>query len=389
MQFARMSHQERLDWMKKHTIETPDVKKVITYCRRLYRQAGTKREGNVGFVMGDTGVGKSTAVAAFVDQIADEIRRERPEAELMRPEVEDTYIRPIWEVVQSEGDEYRIERPVVVVVVPPRPQFNPLLGDVAAALGKPLTKGFKFGEALRTIKKEIRLQNVKMMIFDEVQHITQGSISSYQAADVIKVIAKCKVEVVCVGMPDMMNLVEGQNANEQLQRLKRISCEVRPLACSLEDFFQGQLTATSSDDIRFPNSEFKDFCARLDDRSDPERIILPFDEPSDISNALVAIRLWRACWNGRVGKIMDFLGAASDLAIEKKRRSLTLKVMEDTYRQMGYDDCDNWFMMDLPAFAKRFDEPKRKSKEDEADGEETQSDNRKPARARNAPRKRG
>jgi hypothetical protein len=252
------------------------------------------------------------------------------------------------------------------VVVPPRPQFNPLLADVAAALGIGLSSGFKFGEALRQIKIETRLQKVKMMIFDEVQHITEGSISSYQAADVFKIIAKCGVQVVCVGMPSMMNLVEGKNANTQLKRLKQKRCDLSPLACSLDDFLGLDSKATDPKDIRFVDTPYKEFCSALDNRSDPANIVLPFDSSSDISNPMTAIRLWRAT-DGFVGRIMDFLHAASDLAIEKGMPKIAQSVMIAAYRESGKNDSENWFKMPLPEVVKRFE---RAKPEEDADRDE-------------------
>ena len=103
-------------------------------------------------------------------------------------------------------------------------------------LGVKLNSRFDFGEAYDQIKKQIDKQKVTMMIFDEVQHFTEGTLDSYQAADVIKIMMKCRVQVVCVGKKEMLKSVEGENANDQLLRLRKKQAEIKPLECSLDDF---------------------------------------------------------------------------------------------------------------------------------------------------------
>ncbi|MHC2288804.1 MULTISPECIES: TniB family NTP-binding protein [Bradyrhizobium] len=369
MSFAKMSHKDRLRWLGSKVIPTPDVQKVKTFCTRLHRQSRTKNEGNGGFVLGDTGTGKSTAVAAFVDDLAEEFKAKRPDSEWHRPRHPDTPIRPIYEVTEDAG----WLRHVVVIVVPPRPRFNSFLRSVAMTLGVKLKSRFDFGEAFDQIKHQIEEQKVGMMIFDEVQHFTEGTLDSYQAADVIKIIMKCRVQVVCVGLPNMLDLVEGENANDQLLRLRQKQVEVKPLKCSLDDFVAGDGAirgeqTNAGDDIRFAKTPFTDFCAFLDDRSDPKAIILPFDTSSEISKYHMALRLWRA-GGGHVGKMMEILFQATDLAIEKRMSKLNLRVLEAAYRDSGVDDKDNWFMMEVPELLEKFNQTsKNKAKEDSSPG---------------------
>lgn len=364
MNFGKMEHEERLEWLGSKIIGTPDVQKVITFCNRLYRQARTKNEGNGGFVLGDTGTGKSTAVAAFADDLAKKLAAARPKSEWLRPRLTDTPVRPIYEVVSETG----WLRHVVVVVVPPRPRFNSFLRSVAATLGVQLNSRFDFGEALDQIKTQIDIQKVKMMIFDEVQHFVEGSVDSYQAADVIKIIMKCRVQVVCVGMPHLIDLVEGKNANDQLLRLRQKLVEVKPLQCSLDDFITADGATRTKGDARFVDTPFISFCDALDDRSDPGAIVLPFDQPSGISDPYLALRLWRA-GDGYVGKMMEILFQAADLAIEKRMNKLSLRVLEAAYRDNGVDDKDNWFKMDVPEMLQKFTKPKPDPKAKPSDDE--------------------
>jgi hypothetical protein len=364
VKFKQMEHERRLEWLGSKIIGTPDVQKVTRLCDRLYRQARTKNEGNGGFVLGDTGTGKSTAVAAFANNLAKKLATARPDSEWLRPKVVDTPIRPIFEVVSETG----WLRHVVVIVVPPRPRFNSFLRSTAAALGVKLNSRFDFGEALDQIKEQIDHQKVKMMIFDEVQHFVEGTVDSYQAADVIKIIMKCRVQVICVGMPHMLNLVEGENANDQLLRLKQKQVEVKGLNCSLNDFIASDGSVRAAEgDVKFADTDFTNFCRALDDRSNLEAIVLPFDASSDISNAYTAIRLWRA-GKGYVGKMMEILFQASDLAIEKRLDRLTPRVLAAALRDNGVNDKDNWFMMEVPVMLQKISQPKPEADADAAAG---------------------
>ena len=363
MKFSRMSHEARLAWLGSQIIETPDVKRVNTLCDRLHRQTRTKNEGNGGFILGETGSGKSTAVAAFTDDLYSRLAAKRPNSEWHRPESIDTPILPIFEIQADSG----WIRHVVVIVVPPRPRFNSFLRSVAATLGVQLRNHFDFGEAIDQIKTQIALQKVSMMIFDEAQHFVEGTIDSYQAADVIKIIMKCRVQAICIGLPNMLNLVEGEKANEQLLRLRQKQVEVTPLKCSLDDFVGSDGTARKKGDPRFADTPFTKFCEALDARDEPEKIILPFDQSSAISSPFFALRLWRA-GGGRVGKVMELLFQATDLAIEKGMPKLTLPILEAVCRQNGINDQDNWFKMEVPEFLRRFEGDKRVGNKNEADG---------------------
>jgi hypothetical protein len=353
--FAKMSHDDRLEWLGKALIDTSDVKKASLLCNRLFRQARKKAEGNGGLVIGDTGTGKSTAVAAFADDLYKNVLRPKnPSGEWLRPKLADSPILPIFEVWQEHG----FRRHLAVVVVPPKPRFNTLMEDTAAALGIVLKRGFNFGEALRATKKQILKQEIKMIIFDEVQHIVEGSADSYQAADVLKIMIKSGVQVICVGLDSILDLVKlGDDQNSQLLRLIQKQVTVHPLTCTLDDFPPLDEYDRPIDHIDYPTTDFRKFCFALDDRSNPNTIILPFDKSSRISDPQTAIRLWRA-FDGYVGKMMDFMFAATDLAIEKGVPRLTLKVMAAAYRDIGEcSDVDNWFHMDWAKVQERFSKP--------------------------------
>lgn len=347
--FAGMSDKERLAWLGSRIIQTGNVEKVDTFCGRLFRQSGLKREGNAGFIVGDTGIGKSTAVAYFADRLAERLQKEHPDAAIIRPDVhrDVTPIRPIW----MKSDRHGFRRPLAVAFVPPQPTFKSLLELTAMAVGVTLAPRWSFSEGINKVTTQIKQQNTKMVIFDEVQQITEGKISSYEAADVFKYIIKAQAQVVCVGMPGVTDLITGESGNPQLERLNQVKIDLGPFTCSLSDFPELDGNGLPVRETGFKETAYRRFCLALDDRSNP---ILPFDESSMLSAPETAIRLWCAC-EGKIGRISDLLFPAADLAIERGLSRITPKTLQAAYRNRGYDDADNWFAMDWERVRNRFE----------------------------------
>jgi len=384
--FSSKSHEERLAWLGSRIVQTGNVEMVNTFCGRLYRQAGFKREGNAGFITGDTGVGKSTAAAFFADQLAAKLQNEHPDGQIIRPEVyrDVTPIRAVW----IKNDRHGFRRPLALAVVPPRPTFRSLLELTAMAVGVTLAPRWGFSEGIHKVTTQIKQQDTKMVIFDEVQHITEGSISSYEAADVFKYVIKAQTQVVCIGLPTATDLITKKSGNPQLERLSQIDIGLKPFTCSLSDFPQLNINGRPVTDVGFKKTPYRRFCEALDDQTKP---ILPFDQTSMLSSPEMAIRIWCAC-EGKIGTISDLLFPATDLAIEKGLRCITPMTLQAVYRNMGHNDADNWFMMDWQRVRDRFDAlskdgvftpPKAK-----ADDQETSDDDEEPKRGRGRPRAR-
>ena len=79
----------------------------------------------------------------------------------------------------------------------------------------------------------IEAQKVKMIIFDDVQHILDAGMSAYSAADVFKLFLKSRVAVVCIGLLYAHLLTA---VNPQLNRLVQQKIVMPPLRCSIGDF---------------------------------------------------------------------------------------------------------------------------------------------------------
>jgi hypothetical protein len=87
-------------------------------------------DGGGGFIVGDTRVGKSTAVSEFADRLFDKMKSERPDAQWERPVTVGTPIRGIKEL----RPESSYQHPLVVVFVDPRPTFKSLMKTTAQAM---------------------------------------------------------------------------------------------------------------------------------------------------------------------------------------------------------------------------------------------------------------
>lgn len=364
--FEKMTFEERMKWLKSQIVDTDDILEVCRLCETLWTISGLMVEGDAGFVFGDTRAGKSFAVSAFADAKFEQLKELRPNSQWKRLDVPGTPIRPILEKVPGEGEK----RPLVVVLVNPKPTYKSLVTDTALALNIALPSRWTGGIAMKLIMDQLVEQNVKMVVFDEIQHIVEGGSDSYSAADVFKIMAKARVQIVGIGLESyktvMFEHIQAKNEpdprhNTQLKALKNNQVTIRPLSCTLADFPQIGRDGKPIGSIGYPMTPYRRFCEDLDDRSDRETIVLPFDQSSELSNPQTALRLWRA-FEGSVGHMMKFLIAATALAITEGQRRLTPRLLAEVYRRRAEcNDDDNWFLMDWPEFTARFDEKLGKS----------------------------
>jgi hypothetical protein len=366
--FEKMTYEERMIWLRRQVIDTDDIVKIADRCEELWNMSGLMVEGDAGFVFGETGAGKSFGVAAFADTKFDELKKLRPGSNWIRVDVPGTPIRPIWERVPGEGER----RHLAVVLVTPNPTYKSLLEDTAFALNVALPNRWTGGKAIKLIMDQLVAQKVKVIVFDEVQHIVEGGADSYSAADVFKIMAKARVQVLGVGLESYGELMfkgqkkskDQEGVNAQLDRLKSNQVTLGPLSCSLNDFPAVDRNGKPITSVGFPATPFRDFCKALDLRDERDGIILPFDRSSDISNPVIALRLWRA-FDGYVGQMMKFLIAATSRAIIDGQRHLTLPLFAEVYRRRAeVNDANNWFLMEWSVFAERFvEEPQKQDVE--------------------------
>lgn len=365
--FARMSTHDRLKHLGASLIATKDVKNVVEIGEILWGEAGCMREGGGAFIIGETRVGKSTAVAEFADQLFDRLRAERPDAKWERPVTTGTPIRGIAEVRPQSG----YQRPLVVVFVDPLPKFKSLMKNTAQAMGVTLKSAYTFDDAMVAVKHHVDKQGIKMIIFDEVQHIASRTMA-YEAADVLKVMCKAGLQVIGVGLPKALDL---GTINEQLGELTAHNYMLTPLPCSLADFPELDDQGNPVRRMGRPTTAYGKLLAALDSTDNP---VLPFDVSSNLSHPQMALRIHRAT-KGYVGRIMRLLMSATHLAVRRNLSKLGPKVFADAYRAKAKSNDDaNWFLMDWSDFLKNREAAGIPSSEGEDEKDET--NNSKPTK---------
>jgi len=351
--FADWSDEERLRHLNFRMIRTVDTKKVQVALDHLYKTAGTAPEGDGCFVLGETGAGKTTAVRMFTDDKYREFRTKDPSGIWYRPTVAGTDLAPI-----VQKTENGVHRPLAVALVNPRPRFLSFLADTAAALQVDLPKRVKFAEACTEVSRALEEQRVKMIIFDEAQHIIDGNMDAYGAADVFKLFAKSRVQVVCVGLPHAEAL---GRINSQLERLVQEKCIIAPMQCSVSDF--PEINASGKVVGREVRSKtpFRRFLEAVDHR-DGINSVLPFDAPSNLSTPDMALRIHQA-GEGYVGKMMKLIQQAAALAVFDGTDRITRQHLAEALRKRTRcPDSENWFLLETSEMKELFGTVRSKAK---------------------------
>ncbi|KAB0679714.1 ATP-binding protein [Aureimonas leprariae] len=193
--------------------------------------------------------------------------------------------------VVLERDD-RLERPVIKIPVDPKPSFKSLFSDVVVAVtGTRPPKTMNFMSVLTMLIHQLLAQKTKLLIFDDVQHISEhrGPEGIYKAADVFKVLMKsARMQIVLIGLPHAREIML---ANTQLHEMTSRVHQVSPFVLDGRE------------------GEFVQFLEAIEGE-------LPFDKASDISGDEVAVRIHHAT-DGYVGRISHLLIDAVDYALEE------------------------------------------------------------------------
>lgn len=370
--FAKWPREARVEHLSYRFLKTPFTKDVHDLLEHLYWPAGLEPEGEGCFILGDTGVGKTTAVRMFTNDKYAELRAADPSGTWYRPKVFGTDLAPICHKT-PEG----LRRPIAVVWVDPRPRFNSFMKDTALGLQVDLGSRFDFGHACIEIARALEEQEVKMIIFDDVQHIVENNMNVYGAADVFKVFAKARVQVICIGLPKAEDL---GTENEQLERLVANTYTVLPLRCSVNDFPRIDDNGKAIGRELQQLTPFRRLMKALD-RRDGKNSVLPFDDESNLSAPDMALRIHQA-YRGYTGQMMKLVMRAAKLAIEDGTSRITRKHFEDAYRKASRcSDEANWFRMPFSQVQDLFGSVVAK-RPGEGDGEEGLAEDRPPPKPR-------
>lgn len=285
---------------------------------RTFGRHGVQPEGTCAFVLGETRAGKTTGCDEWMYGLAERLSGT---IETETFERSDGSPAAVTSVRIARDD--RIERPVIKVLVDAMPTYKGVFSDaVSAILGTSLPKSWDFHRILTTLNRQIAEQKTKLLVFNEVQHISEhrGPDGVYKAADVFKIVMKAtRVQIALVGLPHALEI---RAANPQLAELTNEVHVIRPFPWDAQE--DGEL-------LKFLGAVQHD---------------LPFDRRSDISSTAVARRIHHLT-NGYVGRISHLLVGAVEYAVDKKAGSIDRAVLAGYLRDYrSVADAANPFLFD-------------------------------------------
>lgn len=319
-----------MSWLTKSTEErqrhiggfiamTRTLEDATRVLRKRYMSWHTAPQGNCAFIVGITNTGKTTAIDEFMAEIRDGIAAQFKDGNDLVLADEEAY--PPTMSVAFERPGQGVVRPVIKVFVGKRVTFNNLLWDTLLALGIKAPKNATYSQMMTMIRTQIREQEVKLLIFDECQHICEGRTQrgQYDAGDVFKLLMKdARVEIACAGLPHATEMLD---ANTQLAKLVRAKLTIQPFPLALEpESGWIVLLATMSAD-------------------------LPFDKPSDLHSRPTALRLHLAT-EGLIGHVCALVMSAAVDAMTEGEDHVSMTRLAATYREeTGVPDDENPFLM--------------------------------------------
>ncbi|MGP9811384.1 TniB family NTP-binding protein [Rhodopseudomonas sp. NSM] len=316
MTWSTRSVEERRKHIGSFVAVTPTMKRATDVFRRCYREYHESQQASCSFVVGETGVGKTTAANDFMEEIREEYRgtlKDGIDVHTIDPK---TYPTNMSVTFQQPGRG--LVRPILKIMVSKKTTYKQLFGETLAALGMP-TKRATLAEMKSIVRRQIEGQGVRMIIFDECQHIVDSSQirDPYEAADFLKELMKeTRVQICCVGLHYATDfLLE----NGQLETMKSEEHHMRPFPL---DF-----------------SESAELCMFLRSLSDD----LPFDRKPQLFTPAQALRLHLAS-DGYVGYITKYVSMAAKDAIDQNLDTVTMDLIGDAYaRKHNVPDKENPF----------------------------------------------
>lgn len=161
-------------------IEHPQVKNIYRMFDSIMERPGKTRHL---FITGSSNVGKSTLAEKYLEK------------------------HPVYTEVDEEGTEID-KRPVILVEVPHPFTLSEFYHEILDALGTPRFVGRHNINDLKVRAYDlIEKQEVKLIIFDEINNILTSPISDKTAMDAIKQMAnKTRVPLVLMGTPESVKL---------------------------------------------------------------------------------------------------------------------------------------------------------------------------------------
>lgn len=302
--WAEMPVFDRLHHLGRAVVETSATDAVLAMLRRAMLLANTGHQGGAHILTGATNTGKTTATRLFLHDVASELGGTL-ELGLANPDGHKSPVASVEYIALDTGGE-TIEHPVVRIEIGKHPTFNSLMNDVLYALLRQKPPPFhNYPEMMTMLYNQLYLQKIKLLIFDDVQHVA-NSRNGTDAAEVFKVLAKVtNAEVVLCGLSEGTRKIAGLDNQLKFLRLEELA--IAPLA--------------------YPYSkkgEFIDFLSQLE-------AAMPFAKRSPLSDLDLAQRLHSSS-QGIIGALKSILRVATLYAIEEGHSHVDRKVLGDALR---------------------------------------------------------
>ncbi len=306
MKWKNCTADERKQHVDGFVAVTPTMARALDVLRRCYRSHGSGQQASCSFIVGETGVGKTTVANEFLEEVRAEHMGILMDGQNLKVQDEEAYPHNMSVTLERPG--HGLIRPVLKIQVGKKSTYKQLFAQTLAAIGVNVAKATRFGEMMSIARIQIREQGIRMIIFDECQHIADSSMTRdpYEAADVFKVLMKeARVQIACVGLPYTTDLLL---ENRQLETLKKEEMTMRPFQPDFNDGSElmGFLQALSTD--------------------------LPFDRAQQIHKGPMAIRLHFAS-DGYVAGIAMMVSEAAKIAIDEGVEVIDLDLLGEAYRR--------------------------------------------------------
>ena len=222
-----MSTKDRLSLIGGQVVETEELERVRTCLRLAMLRHGTRPDGKVHVIQGETSLGKSTAARYFMFKLAETLGGKYvPQVDIKTPNksVEEC------DYVQL-GDAQGSARPIVRIQVAPRATYNGMLADTIFALtGKAVgTVSTKHHRLMKLLATQIVERKTQVLIFDDAHNVARNLTPEQAslAADVFKVLAKTtRVEIVVVGDSNLDKLF---STNTELAGMRDLQFPIAPM----------------------------------------------------------------------------------------------------------------------------------------------------------------
>jgi hypothetical protein len=303
MKWSKQSAEERRGHLGGFVVVTDMMKEANDVLRRCYRRHGTERQASCSFIVGITGVGKSTTADNFLEEIREEYRGTLKNGKDLKIADDEQYDHTMSVTFEKPG--HGLVRPVVKVEVDGGTKRQ-LFSDTLLAIGIAVRAKATTGEMTAIARHQIKEQGIRLIIFDDCQHIAEGkqANTAYGAADVFKALMKqTGVQIVCMGLPHATDfLIE----NGQLETLKDEELHMKPFDLDLDE-----------------DSEYCAFLSLLSEH-------LPFDRKTLLQERSLALALFKAS-DGYIGTLTKLVNRAAELAIDEGSKALTIEHLAKVY----------------------------------------------------------